>query len=88
MLKKIKHLYKKEEKTSDKLDFKIHNSNSQLNNSMEKAEMAKQNKFSLSQSEAENMDNIEMIKSDADVKKQTRIQNLMQTKASYSQILG
>jgi hypothetical protein len=30
------------------------------------------------------LDNINMIKSEADIKKQTNIQNLMQAKASYS----
>ena len=39
--------------------------------------MDKQNKYSLSQNEAENMDNIEMIKSEADIKKQTKMQSLM-----------
>jgi hypothetical protein len=34
------------------------------------------------------MDNINMIKSAKDIKKQTSIQNLIQAKASYTQVLG
>jgi hypothetical protein len=34
------------------------------------------------------LDNINMIKSEADVKRQSNIQNLMQVKATYGQVLG
>jgi hypothetical protein len=78
-LKKIKKEFKalgiKEE---DKLDAKILGSHTfQLNNSVEKAVMDKKNKYALSQADSadddKNMDNINMIKSAADVKKQSNI---------------
>jgi hypothetical protein len=54
--------------------------------------MDKQNKYALSQADTaddeKNMDNINMIKSAIDIKKQSTIQNLMQVKASYGQVLG
>jgi hypothetical protein len=81
-MKKIRKNYKAPEFKDDenKLSgIKLSSNIGQLSNSAEKNAMIKKTKYSLSQAEttADSMDNIEQIKSPADIKKQTSIQNLM-----------